>query len=57
MTLILNDTEHNRLLYNNALHYAECHILFVVIMSVVMLNVMAPLWDPTLSICDCLACK
>ncbi len=34
VTLKINYTEHN-----NALHHAECSILFMVMLSVVMLNV------------------
>jgi hypothetical protein len=33
MTLSINDTQHN-----NALYYAECRILFIVMLIVIMLN-------------------
>jgi hypothetical protein len=47
-----NDTQHKGLVcdthHNSALHYAECRILFIVILGVIMLNatvlsVVAPL--------------
>jgi hypothetical protein len=34
MTLSITDTQHS-----NALHYADCHILFIVMLSVFMLNI------------------
>jgi hypothetical protein len=42
MTLSIFDSQ-----YSNAVHYAECHILFIVILSVAMLNGVAPLQDTT----------
>jgi hypothetical protein len=37
VTLSLTDTQHNR-----TLHYAECHILFIVMLGVIMLNAIVP---------------
>ncbi len=34
-----HDIEHNDTRQNNALHYAECRVLFTVMLSVIMLNV------------------
>ncbi len=34
MTFCINDTQHN-----NALHYAECRILFAVMLSIIILDV------------------
>jgi len=39
-TLNINDSQHNRTLgHNNAMHYAECRVLFALMLSVIMLNV------------------
>jgi len=37
VTLSITDTQHN-----NALLYAECHVLFIVMLNVVRLSVVAP---------------
>jgi hypothetical protein len=38
MTLSITDTQHNNALHYDLRCYAECHALFIVMLSVIMLN-------------------
>ena len=40
VTLSINDTEHDNAQHNALGHYAECHALFIEILSASMLNVL-----------------
>jgi hypothetical protein len=42
MTLSITDTRHNNALLCAECRYAECHILFTIMLSVVMLSVVEP---------------
>jgi hypothetical protein len=39
MTLSMSDTQHNNPIHCAHYYYAECHVLFTIMLSVIMLNV------------------
>jgi hypothetical protein len=42
MTMIISDTQHNNDLLCAECRYAECHVLFTIMLSVIMLSIVVP---------------